>query len=161
VSEIDNIGRLSEAITKHQIRFEMLSQEQADKLKTDVRAFLAAVLMELKKKYNSDEPGDVSKRLTFLAQLLPTTSVANAIALKAYHKRKSEITKVALLDPDQKKLGVQMIKDMAKDDCYDEIALLEFTKDIRSDLTEEIGALRTQLSYYREELHLKVGKWQK
>lgn len=153
-TDIAQVSAIGDKLTDEQARFDMLSKEQAEELKKKVRNFIAAALPILKKKYNEDDPKVLSTRLTSLSQLLPSLSVAGAISTKAYHKRKSEIVKSYLANPDTKKLGVSMIKDMAKDDCYDELALIEMTQGLRDDLKEEIGALRTQLSYYREELRL-------
>jgi hypothetical protein len=154
------IGTMGEELTKKELAFDMLSKEASEKLKKQVKDFISVAMVELKKKYNSDDPKAVSKRLTLLAQLLPSISVAGAISTKAYYKRKSELMTQHVANPETKKLGVLMIKDMAKDQCYDEMALMELTKSVREDLKEEIGALRTQLSYYREELSLKLGKHQ-
>lgn len=154
------IGTLGADITRKELEFDMLSKAESDKLKKQVKDFISVAMVELKKKYDSDDPKKVSHRLTLLAQLLPSISVAGAISTKAYHKRKSELMNKHIANPETKKLGVLMIKDMAKDECYDEMALMELTKSVREDLKEEIGALRTQLSYYREELSLKLGKHQ-
>jgi hypothetical protein len=83
--------------------------------------------------------------------------MAKAISVKAYHKRKLEIMLEYLNEPEKKKLGVTIIKDLSKDHCYAELSLMTLADETHSDIREQIGALRSILSAHKAELEARIG----
>ena len=83
--------------------------------------------------------------------------MAKAIAVKAYHKKKLETTLEYLNTPEKRKLGVTIIKDLAKDHCYAELGLMTLADETHSDIREQIGALRSILSTHKAEIEARIG----
>jgi hypothetical protein len=50
-----------------------------------------------------------------------------------------------------------MIKDLAKDHCYAELALMTLADETHSDIREQIGALRSILSTHKAEIEARIG----
>jgi len=147
---------ISETELEREMRLDMASREQIESLKNQTRKFLTTVHRVMRMSCDHTNPEDIKARLVTLSEVLPSSSMAKATCIKIFHKKKLEITEAYLADPEKKKLGPQMVKDLAKDKCYDEIALLELCEDTTKGLAEQIGILRTLLSLYKEELAAKI-----
>lgn len=136
---------------------EMSKSEEVDFLIDKIRQFLNIVHKVCSNPIDEGNIVMVQEKLKQLSQMLPSASMAEAIAVKAFHKRKMELTVKYLNDPQTKKLGTQMIKDLAKDGCYNEFALLTLAHGTHSDLTDQIGIFRSILSAHKAELEARVG----
>lgn len=139
------------------IDMEMKTSDEVKTLIAKTREFLYAVHKAISKPYDEGNHVIVAERLGLLANVLPSASMAKAIAVKAYHKRKLEVMLEYLNDPDKKKLGTLMIKDIAKDHCYSELALMTLAEETHSDIGEQIGALRSILSTHKAEIEARIG----
>lgn len=136
---------------------EMKTSDEVKILINKTREFLYAVHKALSINYDEGNHVIVAERLALLANALPSASMAKAISIKAFHKRKLEVMSEYLNDPDKKKLGTQMIKDIAKDHCYSELALMTLAEETHSDIGEQIGALRSILSTHKAEIEARIG----
>lgn len=136
---------------------EMKTSDEVKILINKTREFLYAVHKALSIHYDEGNHVIVAERLALLANALPSASMAKAISIKAFHKRKLEVMSEYLNDPDKKKLGTQMIKDIAKDHCYSELALMTLAEETHSDIGEQIGALRSILSTHKAEIEARIG----
>lgn len=136
---------------------EMATAEQTANLINQARRFLASVHASISSRYDEGNYVVVGERLNLLANVLPSSSMAKAIAIKAYHKKKLIVQLEYINDPDKKKLGMTMIKDLAKDHCYAEIGLMSLADETHSDIREQIGALRSILSAHKAELEARIG----
>ena len=136
---------------------EMKTSDEVRVLINKTREFLYTVHKGLVMPYDEGNHVIVAERLGLLANLLPSASMAKAISIKAYHKRKLEVMMEYLNDPVKKKLGTQIIKDMAKDHCYSELALMTLAEETHDDIREQIGALRSILSTHKAEIEARIG----
>jgi hypothetical protein len=50
-----------------------------------------------------------------------------------------------------------MIKDLSKDGCYNELALMTLAEETHSDIVEQIGIFRSILSTHKAEIEAKIG----
>lgn len=139
------------------IDMEMKTSAEVKHLITKVREFLIVTYRSISHPYDEGNHVVVGERLSLLANALPSASMAKAIAIKAFHKRKLEIMLEYLNDPEKKKLGAMMIKDLAKDHCYAELALMTLADETHSDIREQIGALRSILSTHKAEIEARIG----
>jgi hypothetical protein len=139
------------------LQMEMMTEEQTLNLLIQARKFLANVHTAISSRYDEGNYVVVGERLNLLANVLPSASMAKAIAIKAYHKRKLTMQLEYINDPEKKKLGMTMIKDLAKDHCYAEIGLMSLADETHSDIREQIGALRSILSAHKAELEARIG----
>jgi len=136
---------------------EMVEAESIISLRTQIKNFFETIDRVLATEYDQTNIEAVKGRLFDLANVLPSTTSASAMAKKLFHKRKLRITETLLADPDYKKLGTNMIKDLSKDKCYEEIELLEYSDNIHKTVLEQIGVLRSIVSLYKEELGSRVA----
>jgi len=139
------------------IDMEMKTSVEVRHLITKTREFLIVTHRAISMPYDEGNHVVVSERLSLLASALPSASMAKAIAIKAFHKRKLEIMLDYLNDPERKKLGAMIIKDLAKDHCYAELALMTLADETHSDIREQIGALRSILSTHKAEIEARIG----
>jgi hypothetical protein len=139
------------------MEMEMRTSDEVKHLIGKTREFLYAVHKELTTTYDEGNHLVVAERLGMLANLLPSSSMAKAIAIKAYYKRKVEIMAEYINDPEKKKLGTTFIKDTAKDHCYSEFALMTLADETHTDIREQIGALRSILSTHKAEIEARIG----
>ena len=139
------------------LEMEMSRSEEVTFLIDQVRKFLNVVHKVVSIHVDEGNMIMVNEKLSTLSQMLPSASMAKAIAIKAFHKRKLELTVKYLSDEATKKLGPQMIKDLAKDGCYNEFALLTLAEETHSDISEQIGVFRSILSTHKAELEARVG----
>ena len=102
---------------------EMATAEQTANLINQARRFLASVHASISSRYDEGNYVVVGERLNLLANVLPSSSMAKAIAIKAYHKKKLIVQLEYINDPDKKKLGLTMIKDLAKDHAANGVAM--------------------------------------
>lgn len=131
--------------------------DRMDELKEKIRGFLNSVFKITSMPYDEGNHIVVEERLKDLSNILPSSSMAKAIAIKVFHKKKLEMMHHYLSDPETKKMGISIVKDLAKDSCYDELALLSLAEDTHQDLIEQIGAIRSVLSTHKAELMARVS----
>ena len=136
---------------------EMAEAENIVSSRNEIRNFFETIDRVLSTDYDQTNIEAVKGRLFDLANLLPSTTSASALAKKLFHKRKLRITENLLADMEYKKLGTNMIKDLAKDKCYEEIELLGYADNIHKSVLEQIGVLRSIVSLYKEELGSRVA----
>ena len=139
------------------IDMDMSTSQEVQHLLAKTREFLIFTHKAISVNYDEGNHIIVSERLSLLASVLPSASMAKAIAIKAYHKRKLEVMKEYLDNPEKKKLGVTIIKDLAKDHCYAELSLMSLAEETHSDIREQIGALRSILSTHKAEIEARIG----
>ncbi len=139
------------------MEMEMKTSEETLHLINQTRKFLVSVHQAISMNYDEGNYVIVAERLSLLANVLPSSSMAKAIAVKAYHKKKLEMTMEYVNNPEKKKLGMTIIKDIVKDHCYAEIALMTLADETHSDIREQIGALRSILSAHKAEIEAKIG----
>lgn len=139
------------------LEMDMKTSAETTHLINQTRKFLISVHHAIATHYDEGNYVIVAERLSLLANTLPSASMAKAIAVKAYHKKKLEICLDYINNPDKRKIGMTMIKDLAKDHCYAEFALLTLADETHSDIREQIGALRSILSAHKAELEARVG----
>jgi len=139
------------------MEMDMKTSEETINLINQTRKFLVSVHHAITMGYDEGNYVIVGERLSLLANVLPSASMAKAIAVKAYHKKKLEVTIEYINNPEKKKLGMTMIKDLAKDHCYAELALMTLADETHSDIREQIGALRSILSAHKAEIEAKIG----
>lgn len=139
------------------IDMDMKTSTEVKHLITKVREFLIFTHRAISTSYDEGNHVVVGERLSLLAGALPSASMAKAIAIKAYHKKKLEMMMEYLNNPEKKKLGVTIIKDLAKDHCYAEIALMTLADETHGDIREQIGALRSILSTHKAEIEARIG----
>lgn len=139
------------------LEMEMNTEIQTKELINNIRRFLNVVHKAISARYDESNYVAVNQRLTMLANILPSASMAKAIAIKAFHKKKLVIQLEYINDPDKKKLGMTAIKDLAKDHCYAEIGLMSLADETHADIREQIGALRSILSAHKAELEARIG----
>lgn len=136
---------------------EMSKSDEVKFLIDQVRRFLNIVHRALSEQIDEGNIVLVQERLQMLSNVLPSSSMAKAIAIKAFHKRKLELTVKYINDPEFKKLGTQMIKDLSKDGAYNELALMTLAEETHSDIVEQIGIFRSILSTHKAEIEAKIG----
>ena len=136
---------------------EMAEAENIVSTRNEIRNFFATINRVLSTEYDQTNIEAVKGRLFDLANILPSTTSASAMAKKLFHKRKLRITESLLADMEYKKLGTNMIKDLAKDKCHEEIELLDYADNIHKTVLEQIGVLRGIVSLYKEELGSRVA----
>ena len=139
------------------IDMDMSRSEEVKMLIDHVRRFLNIVHRALSEPIDEGNIVMVQERLQILSNVLPSSSMAKAIAIKAFHKHKLELTIGYLNNPEMKKLGTQRIKDLSKDGCYNELALMTLADETHSDIVEQIGIFRSILSTHRAEIEAKIG----
>lgn len=139
------------------IDMDMQTTDEVRSLISKTREFLMFTHKAISVSYDEGNHVIVSERLSLLANILPSASMAKAIAIKAYHKRKLEVMKEYLDNPEKKKLGVTIIKDLAKDHCYAELSLMSLAEETHNDIREQIGALRSILSTHKAEIEARIG----
>jgi hypothetical protein len=139
------------------IDMEMRTSAEVKQLISKVREFLIFTHRAISSSYDEGNHVVVGERLSLLAGALPSASMAKAIAIKAYHKKKLETMLDYLNNPEKKKLGVTIIKDLAKDHCYAELALMTLADETHGDIREQIGALRSILSTHKAEIEARIG----
>lgn len=139
------------------IDMEMSQSDEVKQLIDNTRRFLNVVHRALSEPFDEGNIVLVQERLQLLSNILPSSSMAKAISIKAFHKRKLELTTKYLNDPEAKKLGTQMIKDLAKDGAYNELALMTLAEETHSDIVEQIGIYRSILSTHKAEIEAKIG----
>jgi len=139
------------------VDMEMNTDMEVLSLITKAREFLMSVHASLKEPYDEGNHVIVGERLTLLANVLPSATMAKAISIKAFHKKKLEVMVGYLNDPEKKKLGTQMIKDIARDHCYSELALMTLADETHDDIKEQIGSLRSILAIHRAEIEARIG----
>ena len=139
------------------IDMDMKTSAEVKHLISKTREFLIVTYRAISSPYDEGNHVIVAERLSLLANVLPSASMAKAIAIKAFHKRKLEVMMEYINDPDKKKLGTQIIKDLAKDHCYAELALMTLADETHSDIREQIGALRSILSTHKAEIEARIG----
>lgn len=140
------------------IDMEMKTSAEVKYLISKTREFLIHTHRIISSSYDEGNHVVVGERLSLLANALPSASMAKAIAIKAYHKRKLEVVLDYMNDPEKKKaFGLTMIKDIAKDHCYAELSLMTLADETHSDIREQIGALRSILSTHKAEIEARIG----
>lgn len=139
------------------MEMDMKTSGETLNLIVQTRKFLVAVHHAISSNYDEGNYVAVGERLSMLANILPSSSMAKAIAIKAYHKKKLEVTSEYINNPEKKKIGMTMIKDLAKDHCYAELGLMTLADETHSDIREQIGALRSILSAHKAEIEAKIG----
>ncbi len=139
------------------INSDMTKSAEVTKHINQTRAFLSSVHKALSVKYDEGNMMAVEERLRLLCNALPSATMANSICIKAFHKRKLELTLQYLNDSSYNKIGTQMIKDIVKDSCGDEFALLNLSEGTHKDIETQIEALRSILSAHKAELNARVG----
>lgn len=131
---------------------EMVEAENIVATRNKIRSFFDTIDKVLHSDYDQTNMEAVKSRLFDLANVLPSTTTAASMAKRLFHQRKLRRTENLLGDPDYRKLGTNMIKDLAKDQCHEEIELLDYADNIHKSVLEQIGVLRSIISLYKEEL---------
>jgi hypothetical protein len=139
------------------IEMDMQSSEEVKKLISQTRKFLVHVHNSISSNYDEGNHIEVEARLRLLAGILPSASMAKAIATKAFHKRKLDVTQEYLNTPEKKKLGVTIIQVLAKDHCYAELSLMTLADETHADIKTQIDALRSILSTHKAEIEARMG----
>lgn len=139
------------------MEMDMKTSDEVNHLVNQTRKFLITVHQAISKNYDEGNYVIVAERLSLLANVLPSSSMAKAISVKAYHKKRLEVTSEYINNPEKKKLGMTLIKDIVKDHCYAELALMTLADETHSDIREQIGALRSILSAHKAEIEAKIG----
>lgn len=91
---------------------------------------------------------DINKKLMLLSQITGLSAECNATATKLLHKKELEVLKENKDDG----LSPSVLNSLIKAECYEEIAILEYSDRLNSAITHSMEALRTVISLYKTEM---------